>query len=242
MGQTQRGKPEAPALADGPGGPSARGGVESIGRYLARERRLRGISLQELAATTRIPLRSLERLESGAFDDDPDGFVRGFVRTVARALGLPPEETLSRMLPEVSASAAAAGLGGHIGRSVLLGALALAVIAGGYVLWIVWTAPAGTEVPRAGGSWVYRRDAVRELAREVAAQPQETVPEQAPVEPGAEIGGATDTPTPEAAPGEAIAAPPAGVPAAAPPAEVPAAAPAAEPPAGAASAVAEPGP
>ncbi len=181
MGQTQRGKPGAPEVApDGPGGPSAPGAVESIGRHLARERRLRGISLQELSATTRIPLRSLERLESGAFDDDPDGFVRGFVRTVARALGLPPEETLSRMLPEVDASAASAGVGARIGLRLVLGAFAVVAIAGGYALWIAWTAPAGSEAPRPTGDWIYRRDAVRELASEVGSQPQEPTPAEAP--------------------------------------------------------------
>ena len=47
--------------------------------------------------TTRIPIRSLARLEAGVFDAEPDGFARGFVRTVAIALGLPPDETVARM-------------------------------------------------------------------------------------------------------------------------------------------------
>ncbi|MBW2716886.1 MAG: helix-turn-helix domain-containing protein, partial [Deltaproteobacteria bacterium] len=36
----------------------------SIGAYLARERRLRGISVGELAELTKIPTRSIERLEA----------------------------------------------------------------------------------------------------------------------------------------------------------------------------------
>jgi hypothetical protein len=71
-----------------------------IGAYLAGQRKLRGISRQELADLTRIPIRSLERLESGLFDNIDDGFVRGFVRTVSSALGLDPDESLTRMLPE----------------------------------------------------------------------------------------------------------------------------------------------
>jgi hypothetical protein len=83
----------------------AAGGVplldsEPIGAYLASHRRLRGISLGELSEQTRIPLRSLERLEQGAFDGLADGFVRGFVRTVAIALGLDPEETVARLRSE----------------------------------------------------------------------------------------------------------------------------------------------
>ena len=38
--------------------------------------------------------------EAGAFDGDPDGFVRGFVRTVADGLGLDADATLLRMLRE----------------------------------------------------------------------------------------------------------------------------------------------
>jgi len=71
-----------------------------IGAYLAGQRKLRGISRQELADQTRIPIRSLERLEGGLFDNIDDGFVRGFVRTVSAALGLDPDESLTRMLPE----------------------------------------------------------------------------------------------------------------------------------------------
>jgi len=74
--------------------------VPRIGAYLAGQRKLRGISRQDLADLTRIPIRSLERLEGGLFDNIDDGFVRGFVRTVSTALGLDPDESLTRMLPE----------------------------------------------------------------------------------------------------------------------------------------------
>ena len=76
-----------------------------IGEYLRRQRILRGMSAEELADLTRIPLRSLERLESGHFDGETDGFVRGFVRTVAVALGLDTDDTVARMLQEPEASA-----------------------------------------------------------------------------------------------------------------------------------------
>ncbi len=54
MGQEVRGVPEALEVADDPQG--------SIGRYLASQRRLRDISLDQLAALTKLPRRSLERL------------------------------------------------------------------------------------------------------------------------------------------------------------------------------------
>lgn len=111
MGKAIRGVPEAPPLrggdgsrADGAGGAGGGNtgspGKDGIGSYLASQRKLRGISLEELARVTRIPRRSLERLEAGVFDDQPDGFVRGFVRTVAGAIGLDPDATVTRMLTE----------------------------------------------------------------------------------------------------------------------------------------------
>ncbi len=158
MGRAQRGLPEAPAVGDRPDA-----APEAIGAYLSRQRRLRGISLDELAEITRSPRRSLERLESGAFDTEPDGFVRGFVRAVAGALGLSPEETIARMLPEVGAESDAVA-GGALWRwapRALAGALLVAA------LWWLWPRP---EPPPLAGApdpdLIYRRDAVRELADE----------------------------------------------------------------------------
>ncbi|HSJ95451.1 MAG TPA: helix-turn-helix transcriptional regulator [Myxococcota bacterium] len=144
-------------------------GAERIGAYLARQRQLRGISPEELAQQMRIPLRSLQRLEAGAFDQDPDGFARGFVRTVAIALGLPPDETIARMLPEAGAGdeGAAAGalaqLARAVGLAVVLGAL-------GASSWM-WLASGASQTltptfrAREDGL-VVRRDAVRALAEE----------------------------------------------------------------------------
>lgn len=77
----------------------------SIGAHLAAQRRLRGVTLAELEAVTRIPQRSLARLESGAFDRQQDAFVRGFVRTVAIAIGLDPADVLVRLVEAGSAHA-----------------------------------------------------------------------------------------------------------------------------------------
>jgi hypothetical protein len=75
----------------------------ALGAWLARQRELRGIRIEELSALTRLPLRSLERLEAGAFDGQQDGFVRGFVRTVALAIGLEPGDAVARLLAEPAA-------------------------------------------------------------------------------------------------------------------------------------------
>jgi len=80
----------------------------AIGARLRHERELRGFSLEEVARATRIPLASLERVEADRFDDLPgEVFVRGFLKSYARAIGLEPDEILAlygsaRRVPQVA--------------------------------------------------------------------------------------------------------------------------------------------
>ena len=63
-----------------------------FGEHLKREREMRGVSLDEICAATRIGNRFLEALENEDWDRLPGGiFNRGFVRAVARFLGLDEE-------------------------------------------------------------------------------------------------------------------------------------------------------
>jgi len=67
-----------------------------FGEHLKREREMRGVSLEEIAGATRISTRFLDALENEAWDRLPGGvFNRGFVRTVARFLGLEEENLLA---------------------------------------------------------------------------------------------------------------------------------------------------
>lgn len=60
-----------------------------FGDLLKRERELRGVSLEEISAATRINTRYLEALESETWSNLPGGvFNRGFIRSVAHFLGL----------------------------------------------------------------------------------------------------------------------------------------------------------
>jgi cytoskeletal protein RodZ len=71
--------------------------MSSLGSYLKKEREQRQVSAAELAQTTRIPVRILRQLEDDEFDRLPaDVFVRGFLRSYARALGLDEEHVLAR--------------------------------------------------------------------------------------------------------------------------------------------------
>ncbi len=76
--------------------------MESIGTYLRRERESRGLSLDEIADTTRIPVQSLAHLEDGRFTELPgDTFIRGFLKAYARALGMPHDDVLARYGTEI---------------------------------------------------------------------------------------------------------------------------------------------
>ena len=136
--------------------------VPSIGDYLTKQRQLRGISQEELCTLTRIPLRSLERLESGAFDTLDDGFVRGFVRTVASALGLDPDDTLARMTQEPEVMAVG------VERFASVGVMRFGLMAAGLVLVLISVGLVRIAVQYLPGQdvtsdLVMRRDPVREL-------------------------------------------------------------------------------
>ncbi len=68
----------------------------SFGELLKRERELREVTLNEVTVATRIPPRFLEAFEREDWDKLPGGvFNRGFVRAIARYLGLNEENLLS---------------------------------------------------------------------------------------------------------------------------------------------------
>jgi transcriptional regulator with XRE-family HTH domain len=68
----------------------------TFGALLKRERELREVSLNELTVKTRVPPKFLEALENEQWEKLPGGvFNRGFIRAIARYLGLSEEHLLS---------------------------------------------------------------------------------------------------------------------------------------------------
>jgi cytoskeletal protein RodZ len=68
----------------------------SFGDNLKREREMRGVSLDEISGATRIATRFLQAIENEQWDQLPGGvFNRGFIRAVARYLGLDEENTIA---------------------------------------------------------------------------------------------------------------------------------------------------
>jgi len=182
MGKAIGGHPEATALAERAEQRAPRSGVSvdespgespaseadleasfALGSWLARQRELRGISREELAALTRLPMRSLERLERGAFDGQQDGFVRGFVRTVALAIGLDPDDAVARLLAEPVVRAARSGVDP---RRVVVAAIGVAGVVALLAAFVGWAQAPAEVTPEPAYAPILRRDPVRALAIE----------------------------------------------------------------------------
>jgi cytoskeletal protein RodZ len=88
--------PVAPAPARG----------ESFGRYLAQQRELRGLTLENVGDATKLSLSTLRALEADDAAHLPERvFLVGAVRAYARAVGLSPEETVLRLHEALGSSA-----------------------------------------------------------------------------------------------------------------------------------------
>lgn len=73
--------------------------LESFGARLKRERERQSMTLDSVAASTKIGIRLLQALEEEKFDRLPGGiFNKGFVRAYARHLGLDEEQALADYL------------------------------------------------------------------------------------------------------------------------------------------------
>jgi cytoskeleton protein RodZ len=84
-----------------------------FGERLKREREMRGVTIQEISTATRISTRFLEALENEQWAQLPGGvFNRGFIRSIARFLGLDEESLVAeyalgtKASPDVRAPAA----------------------------------------------------------------------------------------------------------------------------------------
>src|SRR5205823_6225101 len=70
--------------------------MPSVGSYLRELRQRRGVALDEISRSTRVPQRYLESLEVDDFATLPEApFTRGFIRAYCQALHEPPDEALA---------------------------------------------------------------------------------------------------------------------------------------------------
>lgn len=123
--------------------------MATFGANLRREREMRGVPLDEIAAATKISIRCLQALEAEEFSKLPGGiFTRSFIRAYAKYLGLneetvmaefqvvaPPmeEADLSKLTPSnVKAPEAKTRV------SLMVPLIAVAVLFGGYAAYRYW--------------------------------------------------------------------------------------------------------
>jgi cytoskeleton protein RodZ len=75
----------------------------SFGEELRRERIIRGVSLEEISAATKISIRLLTALEGSDVSRLPAPvYSRGFIRAYSRHLGLDPDEMINAYLADVA--------------------------------------------------------------------------------------------------------------------------------------------
>jgi cytoskeletal protein RodZ len=73
--------------------------MSDLGTRLKQARQQRGVSLRDIAVTTKISVVALEALERNDYSRLPGGiFSRAFVRAYAMAVGLEPEEAVNEFL------------------------------------------------------------------------------------------------------------------------------------------------
>src|SRR4051812_39444925 len=90
-------RPAPTERSDSPRSDSVGDARHSLALWLRAGRSHRGMSLDDVAKVTKIQPRILERLEAGQLDGLPaDVFVRGFVRSFARCVGLDEAEAQRR--------------------------------------------------------------------------------------------------------------------------------------------------
>ena len=88
-----------------PQGPPAR----TVGARLREAREKRGVSLRQIADSTRISVMSLEALERSDLSRLPGGiFTRAFIRAYAQEVGLDPDRTIQDFIAELPPEAATA--------------------------------------------------------------------------------------------------------------------------------------
>lgn len=69
----------------------------SLGEFLRHERERRGITIEQVASATKINVRLLHLLESDQYSELPaKPFIRGFVNSYCRFIGVDPKEVLIR--------------------------------------------------------------------------------------------------------------------------------------------------
>jgi cytoskeleton protein RodZ len=132
---------------------------DTFGESLKREREMRGVTLDEIAGATRIATRFLRAIENEEWDQLPGGvFNRGFVRAVARYLGLDEENTVAEYTLTV---------GDRPSVPVWTGS---PPIVAPHKPWLAWFITAIVLIALLAGGWIGTRHILAQRAAKRAAQ------------------------------------------------------------------------
>jgi cytoskeleton protein RodZ len=146
-----------------------------FGENLRREREMRGVSLEEISAATRIGTRFLQALEADQWEQLPGGvFNRGFIRAVARYLGLDEDSLVAEYALEA--------------RNRDESRAAAAPVDGPRAEWLKWAAAVAILAAVIAGAWFgYRQYGEKiaallhkQTAASAATEPIPAVPPGAP--------------------------------------------------------------
>jgi len=87
------------------------------GDALRRARLYAGMELEEIADITKVGIRTLRQIEDEAFEDLPAAvYVRGFITTYARTIGIDPDRVVSAYIQRLEESRVDQGRGRFLGR------------------------------------------------------------------------------------------------------------------------------
>lgn len=114
-----------------------------VGAYLRAARERRGLTLEQVASSTKLSPFVLRSIESNAWDDLPGGLlIRGHLRAYARAVGLSPEDVVHAYAETLPPSPVAAPPSPHAAAMQRFGpeamwwsAAALIAVVGVYTWW-----------------------------------------------------------------------------------------------------------
>jgi cytoskeleton protein RodZ len=189
-----------------------------FGENLRREREMRGVSLEEISAATKIGVRLLEAIEAEDFSKLPGGiFGRSFIRAYARYLGLDEEallaeyEQMAKSRGEVDIARFAASRPAvateRSSRKVLLAVLAsVLLLAAGYELY-------RHSRQRAGEGTIPSNSALASVAPKKNVPPDKSQSSTSPqgVTPAGSVTSNSPGAEPQTSPGQAAGSTTAGV-------------------------------
>lgn len=74
----------------------------SVAEILKKAREGRNLTLKDISKKTKISEKLLEKIEAGVYDFAPEPYVRAFVRSYAKAVGLNPDEIIKEYEKELT--------------------------------------------------------------------------------------------------------------------------------------------